>query len=92
VVLGDEEAIIEELGTKAKEKRGVYESNPQPPASIPPVLPLKEVSQRAAMEAEKEAILMILGKTNWNRKRTAELLRISYKALLYKIKQYGLTR
>jgi len=92
VVLGDEEAIIEELGTKAKEKRGVYESNPQPPASIPPVLPLKEVSQGAAMEAEKQAILKVLAQTNWNRKRTAELLDISYKALLYKIKQYGLAR
>ncbi len=92
VVLGDEAAVIEELGTKAKEKRGVYESNPQPPASTPPVLPLKEVSQRAAMEAEKQAILKVLAQTNWNRKRAAELLSISYKALLYKIKQYGLTR
>ncbi len=92
VVLGDEAAIIEELGTKAKEKRGVYESNPQPPASTLPVLPLKEVGQRAAMEAEKQAILKVLAQTNWHRKRAAELLDISYKALLYKIRQYGLTR
>lgn len=92
VVLGDEAAIIEELGTKAEKKRGVYEYNPQPPASIPPVLPLNEVSQRAAMEAEKQVILKVLAQTNWNRKRAAELLDISYKALLYKIKQYGLTR
>jgi two-component system response regulator AtoC len=92
VVLGDEAVIIEELGNKANEKRGVSESNPQPPASTPPVLPLKEVSQTAAREAEKQAILKVLAQTNWNRKRAAELLDISYKALLYKIRQYGLTR
>ncbi|NIO19814.1 MAG: hypothetical protein GTN76_03500, partial [Candidatus Aenigmarchaeota archaeon] len=58
---------------------------------FPPVLPLKEVSRRAAMQAEREAILKVLGQTNWNRKRAAKLLNISYKAILYKIKEYGLT-
>jgi two-component system, NtrC family, response regulator AtoC len=37
-----------------------------------------------------EAIANALEKTNWNRKQAANELRISYKALLYKIKQYGI--
>jgi len=42
--------------------------------------------------AEREAILKVLNQTNWNRKMAAKLLHISYKAILYKIKEYGLTR
>jgi two-component system response regulator AtoC len=92
VVLGDEGAIIEELGSKGRGKRPLEETGPQPNPSIPPVLPLKEVSQRALMKAEKQVILKVLVQTNWNRKVAAKLLNISYKALLYKIRQYGLTR
>jgi len=35
-------------------------------------------------------IAKALDETNWNRKQAAALLQISYKALLYKIRQYGL--
>jgi DNA-binding NtrC family response regulator len=41
----------------------------------------------AAREAERELIMGTLLETHWNRRRAAELLDISYKALLYKIKQ-----
>jgi two-component system response regulator AtoC len=92
VVLGDEAAIIEELGSEAKRKRVPPKSKLQLQNSLPPILPLKEVSRRAAMQAEREAILKVLGQTNWHRRRAAKLLNISYKAILYKIKQYGLTR
>lgn len=92
VVFGDEEAIIEELSSQPARRKFLQSLNPQLQDPIlPPVLPLKEVSRKAAIQAEREAILKMLGKTNWNRKRTAELLSISYKALLYKIKQYRLT-
>ena len=40
-------------------------------------------------EAEKELILNVLTRTRWNRRRAAEELQISYKALLYKLKQIG---
>ena len=40
----------------------------------------------AAREAERVAILDMLERTRWNRKEAAEILGISYKALLYKIK------
>lgn len=51
---------------------------------------LKSVGRSAKDEAEAEAISRALEATNWNRKQAAEQLQISYKALLYKIRQYGL--
>ncbi len=51
------------------------------------VLPLKVISKRASMNAEKKVIRKVLNQTNWNRKKTAKILQISYKALLYKIKE-----
>lgn len=51
---------------------------------------LKEVSRAASRAAEKDLILKVLARTQWNRKRAAEELRISYKALLYKMKQIGM--
>jgi len=53
---------------------------------------LREIGRRAAKEAEKGIILDMLERTHWNRRRTAALLQISYKALLYKIREYGLDR
>jgi len=50
---------------------------------------LKEASKAASREAEKELILQALNKTRWNRRRAAQELQISYKALLYKLKQIG---
>jgi DNA-binding NtrC family response regulator len=38
--------------------------------------------------AEMEAITKALAQSGWNRKRAAAKLKISYKALLYKVKQY----
>ena len=53
---------------------------------------LKDVSRIAAREAEKVLILRMLQQTRWNRKETAQILGISYKALLYKIKDAGLDK
>jgi len=39
---------------------------------------------------EKKLIKEVLNKTNWNRRRAAEQLEISYRSLLYKIKEYNL--
>jgi two-component system, NtrC family, response regulator AtoC len=50
---------------------------------------LKQAARAASREAEKELILKVLGKTRWNRRRAAQELQISYKALLYKLKQIG---
>ncbi len=53
---------------------------------------LKSLSRTAKDEAEAEAIARALEETNWNRKQAAALLQISYKALLYKIRQYGIAQ
>lgn len=50
---------------------------------------LKEAARAASREAEKELILKVLTRTRWNRRRAAQELQISYKALLYKLKQIG---
>ncbi len=61
------------------------------PASEQPEPSLKEISRRASQAAEREAISKMLEQTGWNRVRAARALRISYRALLYKIKQSGLS-
>jgi DNA-binding NtrC family response regulator len=53
---------------------------------------LKDIARSAARQAERELILRMLTKTRWNRKEAAEILGISYKALLYKIKENGLDK
>jgi two-component system, NtrC family, response regulator AtoC len=65
-----------------------------PPAadSDPNHYSLKDISRSAARLAERELILKMLQQTRWNRKETAEMLGISYKALLYKIKENGLDK
>ncbi len=55
-------------------------------ATLPEDAPLKDVARRAARIAEREAILRALVRTGWNKRKAAKRLQISYKALLYKIK------
>jgi two-component system response regulator AtoC len=52
-------------------------------------LSLKTAAKAASREKERELILEALERTKWNRKRAARELQISYKALLYKLKQIG---
>jgi two-component system response regulator AtoC len=66
-----------------------------PPADPPPIdgnTSLKDISRIAAREAERVLILRMLQQTRWNRKEAAQILGISYKALLYKIKDAGLDK
>ena len=53
-------------------------------------LGLKEVARRAAREAEHGVIKQVLEEVRWNRMEAARRLKISYKALLYKIQECGL--
>ncbi len=64
-----------------------------PPVAISPAdgkeleMPsLLEIGRRAAMQAEREAIERVLAQTRWNRRQAAKILKISYKALLNKLK------
>ena len=56
-------------------------------SSIP--ISLREAARAASREAEREIILRTLARMRWNRRRAAQELKISYKALLYKLKQIG---
>ncbi len=47
---------------------------------------LLEIGKRAAMQAERQAIERVLAQTRWNRRQAAKILKISYKALLNKLK------
>jgi transcriptional regulator with PAS, ATPase and Fis domain len=49
---------------------------------------LKKRVARSIANQEKKLILEVLNKTNWNRRKASELLEISYRSLLYKIKEY----
>jgi two-component system response regulator AtoC len=64
------------------------------PAATPPPLcgSLKDIGRTAAREAERELIYRTLQQTRWNRREAAEILGISYKALLYKIKEAELDK
>jgi len=53
-------------------------------------LGLKDVARRAAREAEHGVIKQVLEEVRWNRMEAARRLKISYKALLYKIQECGL--
>jgi two-component system response regulator AtoC len=52
---------------------------------------LKKITNQAVHRLEKEIILKVLQANHWNRRRAAESLKISYRALLYKIRDAGLS-
>lgn len=77
-LLESEELALDELKKRAE----------PPPAEIcAPAHSLKAAARNASQQAERELILQTLERTHWNRKRAAEALQVSYKALLYKLKQ-----
>jgi transcriptional regulator with PAS, ATPase and Fis domain len=53
-------------------------------------LSLKKVRKRAMDRVEREVISYVLEKTGWNRSKATKILKISYKTLLYKIKELGI--
>jgi transcriptional regulator with PAS, ATPase and Fis domain len=79
VILGDENAALADLQGS--------ESMTADPQSDPG---LKSLTRSVKNVAEAEAIARALQQTNWHRQKAAALLQISYKALLYKIRQYEL--
>jgi len=100
VIVGNEAQIIRELSTH-KPIVASHENLPAAAAAAgAPAAPvtsgngvaemempsLLEIGRRAAMQAEREAIERVLAQTRWNRRQAARILRISYKALLNKLK------
>lgn len=83
VALGDEQLAVSELSAAPVERLAAVE------ICEPRAYSLKQAARAASREAEKELILKALAHTRWNRKRAAQELQISYKSLLYKLKQIG---
>jgi two-component system, NtrC family, response regulator AtoC len=84
-ILGTEDAITNELaGSVSAPRRSNLESHSS--GSIP----LKNITRHSVQELERKIILRALIAHRWNRKRAALDLKISYRALLYKIRQAGL--
>ncbi len=84
VALGREDTILADLGRgngRARNGNGTGRGER---------LSLKQAARAASRQAERELILKVLTRTHWNRKRAAQELQISYKALLYKMKQIRL--
>jgi len=82
VALGDEERAFAEAQSPAPQPR-----SPKPAETQG--FSLKTAARAASREAERELILKALARTRWNRRRAAQELQISYKSLLYKLKQIG---
>jgi transcriptional regulator with PAS, ATPase and Fis domain len=86
LILADEHWAMRELEAAMRGEAG---GGMFAPAAAPaPAAGLKSIVRGVKDEAEIEAITRALEQTGWNRKEAAKLLNISYKAVLYKIKQY----
>jgi two-component system, NtrC family, response regulator AtoC len=94
VALGDEHLATHDLmaenATKPFEPLPDASKNSENGRAPAPSASLKEAARAASRVAERAMILKQLERTHWNRKRAARELQISYKALLYKLKQLGL--
>lgn len=84
VILGSEEM----LSNECSEGRMV-------PLAFKPredgTIPLKSIAKQAIREMERNLILKVLQANHWNRRKTAQVLEISYRALIYKIREAGLS-
>jgi two-component system response regulator AtoC len=81
VILGDAKMALRDLGTGAMKPPGTSGGSR--------FSSLKVAARAASRRTERELILQALERTHWNRKRAAQELQISYKSLLYKIKEIG---
>jgi two-component system, NtrC family, response regulator AtoC len=86
VILEDDEGSFREL----LEMTGQQKTSPREETPAPKEQGLKALVRGLKDEAEMEAIADALEKTNWCRKDAAKMLGISYKALLYKMRQFNL--
>jgi two-component system, NtrC family, response regulator AtoC len=83
VIIGPEAATVQELPQKrtalAQGRSGEAEN-----------VSLKHIAKEAIREAERNVIIETLRANQWNRRKTAQALKISYRALIYKIRNAGL--
>jgi len=105
MILGNDEDSLDDMlmGPPARTRAGGLPASPeQPPSPMdylgldmnkPPdlsSLSLKKIKKKAMDHVEKEVIAYVLDKTGWNRSKATKVLNISYKTLLYKIRDLGI--
>jgi two-component system response regulator AtoC len=83
VILGNEEVISSDLVAREQEYFN-------PDINLDGPISLKQLTRQATRELERKVILKVLQANHWNRKQAARALSISYRALLYKIRDAGL--
>ena len=83
VILGSEDVISGDLVTRQQDY-----FNPE--INLDGPISLKKLTRQATRELERKVILKVLQANHWNRKQAARALSISYRALLYKIRDAGL--
>jgi two-component system response regulator AtoC len=83
VILGHEEVITNDLVSREPDFFN-------PDISFDGPISLKQLTRQAVRELERKVILKVLQQHHWNRKQAARTLSISYRALLYKIRDAGL--
>ncbi|MBC8340889.1 MAG: sigma-54-dependent Fis family transcriptional regulator [Proteobacteria bacterium] len=96
VVLGNEQTVLQEIAMRGKPEETTKGETAGFDLDALGVdfsdgVDLKAISKRASQIAEKRVIDKVLRQTRWNRKEAALRLQISYKALLYKMKENGLS-
>ena len=97
--LGNEESFYEKIGNYglsgvSRHRKGPMTTADALTGSASNLLTrytLKELSRKAARQAETHTILDVLSHTDWNRKRAAALLKTSYRSLLSKMKAYKIS-
>jgi len=83
VILGNEDVISSDLVSREQEYFN-------PDINLDGPISLKKLTRQAVRELERKVILKVLQANHWNRKQAARALSISYRALLYKIRDAGL--
>ncbi|MBZ5572340.1 MAG: sigma 54-interacting transcriptional regulator [Acidobacteriia bacterium] len=84
VILGSEDVISSDL--LARNDQELF----NPDVNLDGPISLKKLTRQATRELERKVILKVLQAHHWNRKQAARALSISYRALLYKIRDAGL--
>ena len=87
-----EEGLLDRPSKESSARTTDTGDSPAPAESSTPAMPLKKIAREAADGAERELIFRTLQQTRWNRREAAQMLGVSYKALLYKIKRAELDR
>jgi len=88
IILRNPGAIVRDLNARMERRRTAGRAEEAPPKGRERLVALESIA-RANQQAEVEVILAALESTRWNRKQAAALLGIDYKALLYKMKKFG---